>query len=255
MTALGVSISEQIVDFGTTIGSFWTTHLNCFTRIYNAGTVSPAMQLWINQTTIWQIDSIPAPYQNVQSGLGYGSLVSPTGSYVISSSTTIPQTALFSNSTAPVSATLSNTVGSYQTMGGLFNFAAPGGAETDYALFSSLIPPPYSFTCTGVKVSSYLSTGMINSGSALVLMWGLGFNSISQSLATAAPYSPQRKTMGIQTFVQNAPTGTQPADVSWSGMEVVQPGRYLHVILRIPQSTQAPLTSIRGCCNIEGYFE
>lgn len=51
------------------------------------------------------------------------------------------------NSTAPTSATLSNTAAGYTTLGGRFQFAAVAGAATDYALFGFQVPAGSKFLC------------------------------------------------------------------------------------------------------------
>ena len=49
-------------------------------------------------------------------------------------------TANYANSAAPANASLANITAGYTTLGGQFQFAAVGGAETDFALFAFLNP-------------------------------------------------------------------------------------------------------------------
>lgn len=59
------------------------------------------------------------------------------------------------NSTAPTSATLSNTAAGYATLGGRFQFAAVAGAATDYALFAIAVPTGSKFLCEGIHIELY----------------------------------------------------------------------------------------------------
>jgi hypothetical protein len=238
-------ITEQIVNFGTTIGTFTVTHLQAFTRTYNNAGTGTAVQVFVSQTSVWQLDSIPPPYQNVQAGMNYGSLTSPTA---------FTQLANYANSAAPASATLSNTAAGYATLGGQWQFAAVNGAETDYALFAIQIPAPYSFTCTGVKISAF-NTVVAVATTATILQWGLGFNASAVSLATGAPYPYMRKAIGVQTFPIGAAVGAAAVDVQWSGLEVIQPGRFFAVILKMPVGTNTATEIFRGTCDVEGYLE
>lgn len=246
-TGLGVVIAEQVIDFPVANGTFSTTHVNAFTRTYNTGAgPATAVQLWVSQTSVWQVDAIPPPYQNIQAGMNYGSLTSPTA---------FTQNANYANSAVPATGTLSNTTQSYSTLGGQWQFAAVAGAETDYALFGFTVPAPYSFICTGVKISAW-NTVVAVATTATILQWGLGFNSSAVSLATAAPYTPMRKTIGVHQWAIAAAVGALGGpDVQWNGLEVTQPGRIFHVILKCPTGTATATEIFRGTCTVEGYFE
>jgi len=248
ITGLGVLIAEQTIDFQQQSGSatFSTTHLQAFTRTYNSGATGTATQLFVAQTSVWQIDSIPAPYQNVQAGMNYGSLTSPTA---------FTQNANYANSAAPTSATLSNTAAGYTTLGGQWQFAAVASAETDFALFAIQIPAPYAFVVTGVKISAWNNVVAVAT-TGTVIEWGLAFNSSAVSLATAAPYTPMRKKIGAHSWAVAAPVGALGGpDVQWNGIEVVQPGRFFHIIAKIPLGTATATEIFRGTCTVEGYFE
>ena len=79
------------------------------------------------------------------------------------------------------------------------------------------------------------------------------------SLATAAPYTPMRKTIGAQSFS----VGTPPGELAAGGLityapkvpDVVQPGKFFHIILKIPLGTATASQIIRGTAMVDGYFE
>jgi hypothetical protein len=242
----GVVVNEQYIDFGPLIGTFTVTHLPVFHRTYNSGATGTAVQLFVAQTSVWQIDSIAAPYQNLQAGMNYGSLTSPT---------VYSQNANYANSSAPGSATLANATAGYTTLGGQWQFAAVAGAETDYALFGFQVPAPYGFICTGVRISAWNNIVAVAT-TATVIEWGLGFNSSAVSLATAGASPPMKKKIGVHTFSIAAAVGASGGpDVQWQGIEVVQPGKFLHVIAKVILGTATATEIFRGTVSIDGYFE
>lgn len=174
--------------------------------------------------------------------------------------TTYLQSHQYANSADPAAAVLSNTAASYTTLGGLFlgPTPTPAGAATDFAFFAIQIPSPYSFTFTGIRIST-MNRGAAVATTATVLEWAMGFNSSAVSLATAAPYSPMKIPIGRQIFAiaATAESMPSPAEISWQPATpiVVQPGRFIHVILRIPVGTATASGFIRGSVAIDGYFE
>jgi len=247
VTQAGVLVNEQTVEFGNTIGTFGATHLSAMHRIYNSGATGTAVQMFVSQTSVWMIDCYGPTWEQSMVDMNYGSLTSPTA---------FTQLANYANSAAPASATLSNTAAGYTTLGGQWQFAAVAGAETDYALFGFTVPAPYSFTATRCSISSY-NTVVAVATTATVMSWGLGFNSSAVSLATAAPYTPMRKIIGIQSFPIAAAISAMPTNpqIEWTGRETVQPGRFLHVILKMPTATATATEIFRGSCAIEGFFQ
>lgn len=169
------------------------------------------------------------------------------------------QTANHANSTSPTSATLSNTAAGYATLGGRFQFAAIAGATTDYALFAYAVPSTHRLNVKGVSISG-VNTGAANATTATVLDWGLGLNSTAVSLATTDSdpvYGPRRIPVGTQSLLITAPIGTALQEIRRtfeSGM-IIQPSRYLHVILQVPVGTATSSQIIRGDVVIDGRFE
>lgn len=125
---------------------------------------------------------------------------------------------------APASATLSNTAAGYTTLGGQFQFAAVATTPT-------------------------------------VLQWALGVGSTAVSLATteaAAARAPRRITLGTQAFPVGAAIGADAGkriDVNLDAPVVVEPGTFLHIILKMPVGTATASQIIRGVVGINAYWE
>lgn len=243
----GELVNEQAVDFTSTTTNFTATHFQVFHHVLNVGAPATAVQMMIANTSVFACDSLSQmPFDVIQANMNYGTLTSPTA---------FTQLANYANSAAPASATLSNTAAGYTTLGGQWQFVAVVGAETDYALFGFQVPSPYSMVVKRVTISAF------NMGAAVAttihsLQFGLGFNSSAVSLATGAPYPPMRKTIG-QCFAPIAAAigqGFSNCPIEWEGTEVVQPGRFFHVILKMPTATATASQIIRGTCDVEGFF-
>lgn len=166
------------------------------------------------------------------------------------------QAAQWANSAAPAAATLSNTAAGYTTLGGLFRFVPVAGAETDYALFGFQVPTTHRFFCSGVAIGAYVSTAL---GATLeTLQWALGINSTAVSLATTDSgntFGPRRIALGSQNFAASAAAGVVAPEIvrQFLAPQIIEPGRFLHTILRIPSGTTTG--EIRGTVTFDGYFE
>jgi hypothetical protein len=171
------------------------------------------------------------------------------------------------NSTAPVSAALSNTAAGYATLGGNFQFAAVAGAETDYALFAYQVPQPFAntttknFMLTGIDISAF-NMGAAVAVTPTLLNWYLGIGSTAVSLATADSTNaraPRKRWLGNQAFPVGAGIGaTADRDIRVEVADTplpVEPGTFVHIILRMPVGTATAAQIIRGSVNIKGYWE
>lgn len=167
------------------------------------------------------------------------------------------------NSTSPVSATLSNTAAGYATLGGRYQFAAPVGAATDFALFGFQVPASYRLVVTGIAIST-CNTGAAVATTATLLDWGVAVGSTAVSLATAdavaaTPTSaPRRVPLGMQGFIIGAAIGQCVPDIVrdfTGGPLTVESGRFLHVVLQVPVGTATAAQVIRGDVTVTGYFE
>lgn len=169
------------------------------------------------------------------------------------------------NSTVPATATLSNTTAGYATLGGRFLFAAIAGAETDYALFAYLNPAPTTgitgrnLVIRGVWIETFNAVVAVAT-TPTVLEWSLGLGSTAVSLATvdaAATRAPRRLSLGSQSFLVGALAGSnsERCDVNMDAPVVVEPGTYVHIILRVPYGTATATELFRGCVGFNAYWE
>lgn len=169
------------------------------------------------------------------------------------------------NSTVPATATLSNTAAGYTTLGGRFLFAAIAGAETDYALFAYLNPAATTgitgrnLVIRGAWVDTYNAVAAVAT-TPTVMEWSLATGSTAVSLATAdgaATRMPKRVALGVQTFIVGSAAGakSERIDVNLDAPVVVEPGTYLHIILRMPYGTATATELFRGVVGINAYWE
>jgi len=193
-----------------------------------------------------------------KSGQGLSAVQTPSGGAA-------GQTANNVNSTVPATAALSNTTASYATLGGKFLFAALAGSETDYALFSFLNPIPTvnltgrNLVIRGVWVDTYNAVVAVAT-TPTILEWSLGVGSTAVSLATAdaaATRSPKRLALGVQSFLVGALAGApaERIDINLDAPVVVEPGCYVHIILRVPYGTATATELFRGHVGFNAYWE
>ena len=156
------------------------------------------------------------------------------------------------NSAAPASATLSNTAAGYTTLGGKFQFLPLVSAEADYALFGFQVPANSTFFFEGIHIET-MNTGAIVATTASVLEWAVGLNSTAVSLATG---NIIRIPVGIQSFPVGAAIGAvaNAIDLNLVTPEVVESGRFVHVIVKLPISTATASQIIRGMVTVKGRF-
>jgi hypothetical protein len=230
-------------------------------RLFNSGTASGAKSIRIAEASVSMGDLASNRLWATQmAGMELGGYQSPPGAAA-------SQTATWANSAAPASATLSNTAAGYTTLGGIFQFAAVAGAETDYALFAYQVPagsvtqPGKNLIVRGVRIETF------NSGAAVattphVFMWALGAGSSAASLATAdsltaAGRAPRRIPLGVQWLPVAAVVGqvASPVDVNLDAPILIAAGTFVHIILRMPTATATASQVIRGTVMINGHFE
>ena len=225
---------------------FLDSHPQIFFRLYNTGTAPTAAPLDIyTDVQVVALDgNINKPWSHAMASAGFGASANPLTGVQLSN---------FTNSTAAVNAALSNTAAGYTTLGGMFAFATVAGSTTDYALFGFQVPAPYQFVLTDIAIDSY-NDGAAVGTTATNLFWGIGINSTAVSLATAGI---ARRNLGNQTFAVAASVGaTAPALTrNLQTPLVIESGRFLHIILRLPIGTATATQVIRGNVDIGGYFE
>jgi len=247
LSTTGAVVSFQTLDIPSGSTSFQQTHLQAMARTYNSASTGTAVQMLQDDVSVWAQDFQPnRSWREQLVGMeGFG--ISPTA---------YTQLASYANSAAPASATLSNTAAGYATLGGQYQFVAVAGAETDYALFALQIPSPYAFYCTGIHISAF-NMGAAVATTPTLLQWAIAVNSSAVSLATGAPYTPMRHTLGSQSFAVGAAIGANAPDIirTFQTPVVCLPSRFFHVILKMPVGTATTSQIVRGTVAVEGYFE
>jgi hypothetical protein len=242
----GSLVNEQYIPFATQTSTFSVTRLAVFARTYNSAAVATGVIFTTGVQAVWYPDQIGPDYTQSPLWNCNGSLTSPT---------TFAQLASFVNNTVPTTASLSNTAAAYPTPGGLFQFAAPLGSETDNIIFGWNVPTPLGFTMTRITIDA-LNTGAAVATTPTSIQWGIGVNSSAVSLLTSAPNPPMRKALGLHSWPVGALAGSQGGHpVVWQGKEKIMPGRWLQVIARIFAGTATASQIIRGTVNIDGFFE
>jgi hypothetical protein len=172
----------------------------------------------------------------------------------------------YANSAAPAAAVLSNSVPSYATLGGLYNFAAPASAETDFALFGWSAPGALAAVQAHLFITD-IQISLVNTGAAVattptIVEWGLAVNSTAASLATTdgggtgGVFGPRRLSLGSQTLLVGALIGSQPPIIQriFGALPIVEPGRFMHIFFRVPVGTATASQVLRGSISINGYF-
>lgn len=224
-----------------------------FARVYN-GASSPvtAPELHIGAVSLWRNDlNTNKLWPTQMSTIGRGAYQSPV--------TTFAQTANHANSTSPTSATLSNVAAGYATVGGRFQFAAPAGAATDFALFGFQVPTDFQLIIHGIRIDS-VNIGAAVATTATILDWGVGLNATDVSLASvdgATTRAPRRIPLGSQSWIAGAAIGApaEAIDIQFDTPLVVDGGRFFHVIVQVHVGTATVSQVIRGDAMVNGYFE
>ena len=238
----------------TQFGPTSQSSLPVFMRTYTAA-IAPASAIKL------QVSAIAASnggadtsrlWPTVQVGMGNSAIQAPTG-------TAVGQTANYVNSTVPVSATLANITAGYATLGGQFQFAAPAGAETDYALFAYQVPTGYTLMVRDIWIDT-MNTGAAVATSVTWLQWAVGVGSNLVTLANAdgaTAKAPSRIALGNQVFPIAAAIGAQAViiDKNFDVPLCVNSGEFLHIMFKAPLGTATASQIIRGIVGVNAYFE
>ena len=261
--ATGQSISEQTIQMGAAQSrAFNVTHLPVFDRIYSTSSAPSGAPTAVDYTGDVQVIMYDQfrnqPFPHSQAALGLSNLATP-GAYTPSST--------WANGAAPATSTLTaSTAPAIATLGGLYQYTMVAAAESDYPLFAFQIPSPYTFYCTGIHIGQQVVLSLTTGLTAPVLaMWGAGFNSSAASLATTTTvgtsYAANRVAIGNQylsgSSVATVGVGIGP-DLDWHPVtpQVVMPGRYIQIILRLPSvGNLGSACVLRGTVAIDGYYE
>lgn len=217
-----------------------------------APALAPQLLVGIYEANLKVLD-IDRPSQTTAAINGFSSAYNPlTGA----------QSTNHANSASPASAALSNTAAGYATLGGRFQFAAPVGAATDFALFGYQVPVSYRLIVTGVRIST-CNTVVAVATTPTIMSWGIAVDSTAVSLATAdaiaaTPTSaPRRMPLGEQGFVVGALAGACAPDLvmTFNSPITVESGRFFHVILQVHTGTATATEIFRGDVFVDAHWE
>jgi len=223
-------------------------------RVYNKGTPPVhGCSISIGRMEVTQaIVTVGKPWPELLCEMGQAGHQSPTLFTTTGNqaNSTVPATIALSNTTSPNAATV---------LDGKFKFAAVAGAETDYVLFAFQVPTGYQFKVTGVQIDTFTEGAAIGL-SPTTMEWSIGLNSTGASLAVvdgAGTVAARRKALGCQTFTTLQAIGALAATIDrfFQPPLVVDSGRYVQIILRMPDGVATASLVFRGSVEIQGFFE
>lgn len=149
----------------------------------------------------------------------------------------------------------------------LMNAPATNDAE-DKMLFAWQNPPIASPDIRGYTVFlNKIRIDTVNIGAAVattptIFQWAVAVGSSTLTLATVADAAagvkqPRRQIVGMQSWVVGAAIGTmgQTIDTDFPSPLVVNPGEYIHVILKVVLGTATGSQQLRGIVQFNGFFE
>ncbi len=246
-TATGLIIAKQTIKLPLTAQRLLSaTQISAFARLYNTGSAPlTAPQMMLTDFYVLSLDCVQnKTWAQLNAANMRGAPTNPFSGAQLTN---------WANSAAPTSATLSNTVAGYTTLGGLFQFQAIASATTDYALFAFQVPTNSNLVVTGIDIDTW-NLGAAVATTPTLLMWGAAVGSTAVSLATA---TVNRIGLGSQSFPVGAAVGANAQRVS---KQFITPlycpsGRFFHIIMRSPIGTGTASQVIQGMVNVEGYFE
>lgn len=256
-------VLQASIDLPNGLGSFTSAGALPFGIQHRiGGTAAGAVfqaALFNYNVTVGDTDLSARPWTTTNGAMGFSAVQGASGH-------TQGQSANYTNSAAPASATLSNTTAGYATLGGQFQFVAVAGAETDYALFAFLNPAPTvniqgrNLIIKGIWIDTY-NTGAAVATTPHVLQWAVSLGGTAVSLATAesgTARAPRRLPLGVQYLPVGAVIGAKADSRLSEDLEaggVVHPGTYLHIILKMPIATATASQVIRGVVGINAYWD
>lgn len=230
-----------------------------FRTYVNASGAASATQLWIGPVVVSRGGAMnPMAAADASALSGWGAYQGQSGG-------TMGYTANSAHSAAPASASLAAATAGYATLGGQFQFAAPLGAETDYALFAYLVPAMAAgsynrnLVIRGVRIDS-LNTGATVATTPTAMAWQVGVGATQVTLATVADTAvvkqARRIPIGVQSFVVGALAGAsaEAIDLKFQSPLVAEPGTYVHIICKVFAGTATPSQIIRGAVYVNAQY-
>jgi len=219
--------------------------------------------------TVGDIDS-NRTWESVTSGMGNSGIQTNTS-----------QTANFTLNTAPIAYAISATAATANggavtgglaiaSLGGRFSLSSTTGNENEAPLFAYLVPAASAtvigrnLVVTGIWIDTYNAVAVVGA-TPTVIEWSVGVGSSALGIALAADVtngaspakSPRKMALGIQNFLAAAAIGTMATPIyrTFASPLVVEPGNYLHIIVRIPVGIVVATELFRGTVGINSYWE
>lgn len=243
----GVIISRQVIRLSAYSQRLLSSsQISAFARLYNFAQTS--------QPSVMVISDVLVLLHGADTSQSYADQMGGANRSVQSVPFTGVGNATWANGGEPASATLSNTAAGYAVLAGKFQFAAPAGAVTDFALFGLATPTPANLVITGGIIDVW-NVGAVSSASVpTLLQWFLGHKSTAVSLATA---SVVRIPFGVQVMPVSAPIGLSLTrlEKSYRTGFMIPANRFLHLGLRIPVGAATASQVIAGAFSLDGYYE
>lgn len=245
-TAAGGPIAEATLPWGV--------------RHHHTGIPSAGLQTKVYGYAISVGDyAMNRPWRDTIVGMNHGSIQGHSGG-------TQGSTCNYANSAAPASASLSNSVAGYTTLGGQFQFAAVAGAETDYALFAYQLPAVSSLVSGRSLVITGVTIDTFNMGAAVattptLLQWSIGVDSTAASLAQGEGANAKARRvlpLGTQMLAIATPIGgncDRQISRTFSTPLIVNPTGFVQIFLKMPVATNTGSQIIRGIVSVDGYWE
>ena len=246
-TATGLIISSQTLNLPLSVARFFAlSHVFVGAQLFNtASAPATAPSLQITEITVGQLEMgvNTKPWNHQCAGNDHNTIVDPFAGTQLSN---------FTNSTAPTSASLSNTAAGYTTLGGNFQFAAVAGAVTDYALFAYAVPAGRSLYVDQITIDVY-NTGVAVATTPTVFQWFAGPNAAAATLASGS----FRRHLGIQSLPVAAAVGAQAQtlNLNFPTPMFTPGGRTFHIGLRMPVGTATATEVFVGAVGVGGYMD
>jgi hypothetical protein len=249
-TSIGLIIARAVYGLGTGIQKLhFTTHLQGYTRIYNAVSGPSLFGICIlGQLTIGVLDT--------DCSRGVETVMAGNHQHSNNAPATSVQNCNYTNSTEATTTALSNTAASFAVLGGKFQFAAVAGAVTDYVLFGFTVPTGFTLVVNGIAIDTW-NFGAAGATTPTLLTWSAGANSTAVSAATAVASGYRVHHLGSQSLPIGIAIGANATPVirNFATPLITEAGRFFAILLRIPVGTATASQVIAGNVHIDGYLE
>jgi len=251
------SVNAPIIDVTLSLPvatqALWSvSHLPIYARTYNNTAPASPTTLRISTTSVFELDFADTkPYPHKMAALGKHLWNNPF--------TAFNQLANYTNNTAPILRTPSNTVAGETTLGGQISWAnganSFGASDTlDLILFGYQNVTPYQMCITDISIGT-INLGAANGANEYTIQYFIAINGSAISLATAS-YS--RQTLGFQNLSATSAIGSRFLDrisENYQTPIVVEAGRFFVIGARILSGSVSAGQIIRTMANLKGYFE